>query len=81
MAETPQKCKPSGPSSSQALLRDPSRNTKLTCISKSRDSPKKSWEFKLQVLKELDTKHAIYFINFYHSTTELAIKLNIHVSI
>lgn len=81
MAETPQKCKPSGLSSSQVLLHDPSRNTKLTCISKWTDSPKKIQELELRVLKELGTKHAIYSINFYHATTELTIKLNIHVSI
>lgn len=38
MAETPQKCKPSGLSSWQVLLHDPRRNVRF-CISKPKDSP------------------------------------------
>lgn len=61
MAETPQKCKPSGLSSSQVLLRDPRRNIRLFCISKPKDFPifqTKSREL-FQALKELYTKYAI----------------------
>lgn len=73
MAETPQKCKPSGLSSSQVLRHDPSRNTKLTCIFKSRGSPKKIQEFKLNSSRN-QTQNMLLI-------TELAIKLNICVSI
>lgn len=67
MAETPQKCKPSGLSSSQVLLHDPSRNTKL--------------HFQSKKIQELQLNSSRNQTQNMLPTTELAIKLNICVSI